>query len=162
MTKITKIDGLRELEAALSDLGKSLGKGAMRRAANKALAPVVATAKSNVEASTNGSGALADSIRVATRLSKRQARQARRETRSYLETHAGAGALPHAHLLEFGTGERFHKNGKSVGSMPAEPFMRPAWDAHKSSMPEVVGKELWAEIERTAARKARREAKKAE
>jgi HK97 gp10 family phage protein len=29
-------------------------------------------------------------------------------------------------FMEFGTGERFHKSGKSVGSVAAQPFLRPA------------------------------------
>lgn len=29
-------------------------------------------------------------------------------------------------FFEYGTGERFHKSGKSVGSIVAQPFMRPA------------------------------------
>lgn len=34
----------------------------------------------------------------------------------------------HALFVEMGTGERRHKSGKSVGSMPAQPFLRPALD----------------------------------
>ncbi len=33
----------------------------------------------------------------------------------------------HGHLVEFGTVERFHNNGKSTGVMPAAPFLLPAW-----------------------------------
>ncbi len=34
------------------------------------------------------------------------------------------GIAPHQHLVEFGTGPRHHKSGKSVGSMPASGFFR--------------------------------------
>lgn len=34
----------------------------------------------------------------------------------------------HALFVEMGTGERKHKSGKSVGAMPAQPFLRPALD----------------------------------
>jgi HK97 gp10 family phage protein len=34
----------------------------------------------------------------------------------------------HAHLVEFGTAGRQHKNGKSVGAMPANPFFRSSMD----------------------------------
>lgn len=156
-----KVEGLRELDAALAELGKSLGRGVMRRAAVKALTPMIADARARVEASTNGTGALAESLAVSTTLSKRQRKEARRESKSYFEMYAGASALPHAHLLEFGTGERAHKSGKSVGKMPPEPFMRPAWDANKGDMAEAVGRELWTDIEKTAARKAKRDAKRA-
>lgn len=37
---------------------------------------------------------------------------------------------PHAHLVEFGTGPRYHATtGKYVGHMPPQPFWRPSWDS---------------------------------
>ena len=163
MAQRFRLDGLSEVEAVMTGLGKSMSNAVMRRTAKKVLTPMIETARSIVEAqsSDTGDGGLAKSLAVTTKLSKRQAKEARRESKSYSETYAGAAALPQAHLLEFGTGERFHKNGKSVGSMKAEPFMRPAWDQHKSGMADAVGGELWEEIERTIARKDRRQAKKA-
>ena len=161
MKTVVKVEGLRELEAAFAELGKTLSRGVMRRAADKALKPMLEQAKGRVAASTQNVGQLEDSMAVSGRLSKRQAKDARREGKSYVERYAGAGALPQAIALEFGTGERFHRDGKSVGVMDAEPFMRPAWDAHKAGMPEAVGRDLWTEIEKAAARKARRDAKKA-
>lgn len=157
----TTVEGLKELEAAFKELGKALSRGVMRRAADKALSPMIADARSRVAASTQNTGALADSMGVSGRLSKRQAKDARREGKSYVERYAGAGSLSQAIALEFGTGERFHKDGKSVGTMDAEPYMRPAWDAHKANMATDVGRELWSELDRAAARKARRDAKKA-
>ena len=35
---------------------------------------------------------------------------------------------PHAHLVEFGTGPRYHASGKYVGQMPAQPFFRRSID----------------------------------
>jgi HK97 gp10 family phage protein len=162
MAKTTvRVEGLSELESAMQELGKSMSKAVMRRAAKKALTPMIETARSIVQAQSSDSGGLAESLTVATKLSKRQAKQARRETKSYSETYAGAGALPHAHLVEFGTGERFTDSGKSTGAMPAEPFLRPSWDQHKAEMPQAVGRELWVELEKAASRKAKRDAKKA-
>ena len=37
---------------------------------------------------------------------------------------------PHRHLVLRGTGERFHANGKSVGAMPANPFIDRAADLY--------------------------------
>ena len=34
----------------------------------------------------------------------------------------------HAHLVEFGTAARQTKDGRSTGTMPAQPFWRPAFD----------------------------------
>ena len=70
----------------------------------------------------------------------------------------GKGA-PHAHLLEFGTGPRYHKSGKFVGAVMADPFMRPAWDQHRGQMLEKLGANIWAEIEKSLARAERAAAK---
>lgn len=66
---------------------------------------------------------------------------------------------PHAHLVEFGTvgqrrsgggvmanketGEFF---GRVVGPMPAQPFIRPAFDSQKDRAVKVIDVELWARI----------------
>ena len=49
---------------------------------------------------------------------------------------------PHAHLVEFGTADREQQTGKSVGSMPANPFFRPAWDSLKPRINANIQKEL--------------------
>lgn len=160
MTKVT-VEGLKELEAVMESLGKSLSRGVMRRAATKALTPMIEDAKSRVSASTQNTGDLEASMGVSSKLSKTQAKAAKKETKSFVEMYAGAGSLQQATLLEFGTGERFTSGGKSVGTMQPEPYMRPAFDAAKGDMPQAVGRELWIDIEKTAARKARRDARKA-
>jgi HK97 gp10 family phage protein len=44
---------------------------------------------------------------------------------------------PHAHLYEYGTVQRFHaRNGKSVGTMPAQPTFIPAAQRHRRRMVE--------------------------
>ncbi len=40
----------------------------------------------------------------------------------------------HAHLIEFGTAGRYHKSGKYVGAMPANPFFRSSIDSAKGQM----------------------------
>lgn len=44
----------------------------------------------------------------------------------YREGKDDKKGAPHAHLVEFGTVERFHKSGKSTGTMPEFGFMRRA------------------------------------
>jgi HK97 gp10 family phage protein len=47
---------------------------------------------------------------------------------------------PHAHLVEFGTGERIatkgdpSRRGRGFGVMPARPFLRPAWQQTKRAV----------------------------
>lgn len=157
MAKTTvKVEGLAELEAAFQELGKSLSRGVMRRAADNALKPMIEDAKASVAGSTQNTGELEQSMGVSGQLARSQRKDAKREGKSFVERYAGAGPLKQAHLLEFGTGERFLSSGKSVGTMLPEPYMRPAWDSHKGQMPEKVGADLWAELEKAAARKARR------
>ena len=43
------------------------------------------------------------------------------------ETKTGESSGQHAYIVEYGTGERFTKEGVYRGVMPAHPFMRPAW-----------------------------------
>lgn len=164
MTTKIRIDGLRETEAALEALGKSLGKGVLRRVLKSAAQPFDAAWRANApDDPGTGGDDLKSSGGVSTKLNKRQGKLHRKEfrnDRASAEMFAGPND-PAAVPTEFGTGERFQRSGKSVGSVTPQPFMRPAWDATKGAMPVKIGEDLWDEIERTAARKAKREARAA-
>lgn len=150
MATTVKLEGLKELEAALSELPKSTSKAVLRRVGIRALAPVISTARQLVPVD---EGQLRDSLRVTTRLSRRQQRLNRKraaDEKAGVELFAGAAALPHAHLVEFGT-----------FNQPARPFLRPAWDANKGAVLKTIQEELGSEIEKTAARLARRAARRA-
>ena len=164
MVQLVKIEGLRETEAALAALGKSLGKGVLRRTAKKALTPFDATwRKLAPDNPATGEDDLKTSGGISTRLTKRQAKEHRRafrNDRSSIEMFAGpenSAAVP----MEFGTAERFKRSGVSTGAVDPRPFVRPAWDATRLAMPTMISRDLWTEIQATAARKARRDAKKA-
>lgn len=153
MTKVY-VEGLRELDAALGELPKSVAKGVLRRIGLKALESVAdvmkALAPDDPETST---GDLVSSIGVGTKLSPRQARLNRKGAReagdkSFVEVYAGAGPAPHAHLMEFG----------SVNNRP-RPFARPAWDQEKDGVLLVIKRDLGTEIDKAAKRAARRAAK---
>lgn len=55
---------------------------------------------------------------------------------------------PDAHLTEFGTAERFHASGKSVGAMPANPFFRRTIDSAKSAIKAAIAAKAGAPIRR--------------
>lgn len=144
-----KIEGGKELEAALIEMvnaaGKSTsGKVAMRRAlttsggitrrAAQILAPKL-------------TGVLEQSIVVGTRLTRRQARMAKKIGKSAVEVHIGT-ADPAAIPQEFGT---FKEN--------AQPFMQPAWDQTQDKVFQRIGTEAWSELEKTAQRAARKAAR---
>jgi HK97 gp10 family phage protein len=153
-----QIEGLKELEAALMQLSKATGKTVLRNALKKAAAPIAEAAKENVPVD---EGRLKESISVNTRLVKSQQPGGFRD-RTAVNVHVGADAKngPHAHLVEFGTKPRFHKkSGKYVGMAPAQPFLRPAWDANKEKALKIFAEQVWHELVKVARRMANKAAK---
>jgi HK97 gp10 family phage protein len=144
-----RTEGFAELERALQDLGRTTTqKASLRRSAVKALQPVADLAASLAP---RDQGDLIASIGVGTRLTKRQAglhRRMFRDDRAAVEVFAGAGGLAQATQSEFGNRDQ-----------SAQPFMRPAWDSQGRATLNRLATELWADIQRTAARQARRAAR---
>ena len=155
MKTTVHVDGLRELDAALGALaaeyGKASGKAVLRRVADKALQPMAETARSLApdDPATQGKD-LKTSISVGGKLNKRQAALARRDQNKSTVTRymgtADVAGIPQ----EFGT----------VNHAP-QPFMRPAFAQEARGAIDIIAKELGPEIEKTAARLAKRRAAKA-
>ncbi|AUR04248.1 phage protein, HK97 gp10 family [Phaeobacter inhibens] len=154
MSMKMKIEGAGDIERALGALARGTAKGVTRRAMKKALQPVARAAE--------GSPFV---IAVTSKLARGQKGRARRDQgRSKIAMYVGpvqqdGSHAPHAHLIEFGTGDRYHESGKYVGAVMADPFMRPAWDANRERVLEILKREIWAEIEKTIARAARKAAR---
>jgi hypothetical protein len=161
VTKITfRVEGLKELDEALGQLPRATGKNVLRRVGRKALAPVVDAAKAYVVRGTRDvktkvgirkAGSLIKSMKVSSRLSKKQAAQHRKmfkDDRASIELFAGPGALPHAHLNEFGGGNN-----------RARPYLRPAWDGNAAKVLASIKADLGEEIMKAAKRLARKAAK---
>ena len=144
MTVTVKVEGLSELKSAFEQLPKATGEGVLRKVLLARAEPIAAAAKALVAVE---SGELRDSIVASTRLSKDQTRDAK-ETASYVEVYVGAGPLPHAHLVEFG----------SVNNQP-QPYLRPAWDSAKGALLDKFKEDLWSEIEKAVGKLARNAAK---
>lgn len=148
---VVRVEGLRALDAALGELKKSTARGVLQRVGRKALAPVAARMGALApDDPRSGPPDLHRSMVVGTRLTRRQARLARKEGKSFVEVYAGAAAEvnDYAHLIEFGTSE-----------IAPQPFARPAWEQTKAGALETVKRELGGEIERTAKRVAARAAR---
>lgn len=145
-----RTEGFKELNDALDELTKGVGKGVLRRSLLKAAQPMAELAKSMApDDPATGGFDLKSSITAGTKLSKRQAGQHRkmfRDDRASVEVFVGAGPLPQAHLQEFGT----------VHHAP-QPFMRPAWDQDQVPLLGRLGKEMADEMEKAVGR-ARRKA----
>lgn len=153
-----RVEGFRDMERALADLKRATAKAAVRRAMKKTLQPVALMADSLSEDF---------NIAVGTTLTPKERRQAKADfSKRVVSMFVGpvgqdGSHAPEATFTEFGTPPRYHKDGKYVGQIMAEPFMRPAWDAHKATMIKRLGAEIWVEIEKSIARAERKAARAA-
>jgi HK97 gp10 family phage protein len=139
-----QIEGLKDLEAAFKELENvNQRKASARRAMKKAAQPIADDA---ARLAPREFGTLSESIKVGTVLSKRQRalhRKMFRDDRAAVEMFVGPGPLSSAHNQEFGNEHN-----------PPQPFMRPALDSNAQRYLETIGKELWADIDKTAKRAA--------
>ncbi len=161
MSLRVKLEGAAELDRALRELRTATARRVAKRAMTKALEPVKAAAIAAAPVSSDDRH-MADGITIASKLTRNQARKAEREGKHLTLMFVGPRS-PHAHLVEFGTAQRFRKRekwaGKSTGAMPPQPFMRPAWDENRDQVLEILMAELRVELDKAVARAARRAAK---
>ena len=174
-----RVEGLAELETALQELPKATGKNVIRRALVKAGQPIVDMAISLAPVGPPRPGELKNSITVSKikftggSAGKQAFAQAMSEGQTRAEAQSaaraanaaaagddpaitsavmviGPGRMPQAYMQEFGT----------VHHGP-QPYMRPAWDANALQALELIKSELWNEIQKAAARLARKAARQA-
>lgn len=166
-----KVEGLRELDAALAQFKKSTARGVLNRALRKGAKPILEQAKTNAPVDTGelrdslgirvtgtggaaGKAAFAAAMRGgATRAAAAAAAQAanREAGRQPLSAAVSIGAsAPHAVFAEFGT-------RKSPGTA----FLSAAMRGRARDALTLVSSELRTEIEKTAKRVAARAAGKA-
>lgn len=134
-----KVEGLREVNDALGQLPKATGRNVMRRVAVKRLEPMAEDMRARAPV---GHADLKESITVTTKRPKRHRKV------SEVEAHVGPGQLPQAHLQEFGAPQH-----------APQPFARPAWDAGKNDLLNGITDDFWDEINKAAARLAKKTAR---
>lgn len=135
MSAKLKLTGTKELEKALADLGRATGRNTARRALKKSAQIVADEAQILVPVD---QGELMDSIIVSTKLNSAQRH---RKTKGGVDMHVGP-TVYYGHFVEFGTVKQ-----------SAQPFMRPAWESNKEKVLGDLGENLWAEIDRSIARR---------
>ncbi|MEC9433875.1 MAG: HK97-gp10 family putative phage morphogenesis protein [Pseudomonadota bacterium] len=170
MARITvKVEGLRELERSMRILKKATARNALRKALVKAGRPVADAAIRNAPREW---GDLEGSIRVSTKrphdanagkaafaaamrggATRAEAGVAARAANAaagsdFAEVWVGPGRQPQAITQEFGTEHH-----------PAQPFMRPAWDAEKNRALDIAVEEIKVEVGKSVDRARRRAAK---
>ena len=178
-----EIEGLNEIEAALTQIARTSTRAAvMRRSLTKAAEPMRDKARQyapidqgDLEASIKISArAVGEAGRKAFAASMRDTggdrsvalaamRSARREAKGInpaVQLFMGPDtSVRHGHFVEFGTGPRTN-GGRFAGSehpgTAPEPFMRPAFDGEAQPTIERLAPLLWSEIEKSARRAAKR------
>jgi hypothetical protein len=141
-TVTIKIEGLRELDAALGQLPRSTAKGVLRRVL---MDSGEITAQAWRAKAPRHELHYVESIDVGTKLSRRQSGLHRAEGgKAFQEVFIGSNN-PAAVQQEFGNSRH-----------PPQPSGRPAWDGTKTAVLERISNSLWAEISKTAARVAKR------
>lgn len=158
MSVSMKVSGFRELEKALAQLPAGTAKGVARRVMKKELQPVAMLANAFWPGSSDDVFKITSRI-AGSQMSDSHMQRGRSVVNMFVGAPGGRTGTPHAHLVEFGTGPRYQKNGRYTGSVSPQPMLQPAWDARKGQMLESLGATMWSEIEKTIARRAKKAAR---
>ena len=150
MSASLKISGFKEIDALLQAIPRQLAGQGVSSGLRRALQPVAAAARSYAP------GSLSERIKIAPSIKAgQQAQSLEKPGKGKRVMYVGSTA-PHAHLVEFGTGPRYQANGKYVGIMPPDPFLRPAWDANKDEVLATLATAIREEIEKALGRRTAR------
>jgi HK97 gp10 family phage protein len=164
VTDSIKIDllGDKQLMRKLDRLSTRVGRRVLRKATRAGTTPVLRDAKSRVPVD---EGNLKKSMgrrfkwynRTGTYVvivgpRQRQEKTTLKRGSLFQTTTTKAIKGSHGHLVEFGTEPRYTKNGAFRGIGPAQPFMRPAWEAGRKKAEALAVKKLLEEVEKEARR----------
>jgi HK97 gp10 family phage protein len=145
-----RVEGLRELDEALKQLTRTTGKNTAFRTLLKAAEPIVETASVLApDDLRTGPPDLHTSIKATKRPKPRRTVWVDIAPFAPLERNEKTGKV---------TGRYFAAGAleRGVGDMPAQPYMRPAFDAHRQSTLATIKYELGEEIKKSVARQAKR------
>lgn len=133
--------GAKDLEKALLGLKTATAKRVTRKVLKGALEPVRAKAEALAP---EAEGDLAEAISVSSKARKRRAPPGTVEV--YMGVETGQGQV--------GSNQEYGNVNHA-----AQPFMRPAWLPMRYQVLDTVGEQMMIEVERSAARAAKRAAK---
>jgi len=152
---VDQVDGLKELDALLALLPRTVARREMQQDGLAALKPFVdaVQALAPIDADPASTpkrppGTLRKSYHAGTRLNKSQAKTARREGKSFAEVYAGTND-PAGVQTEFGNAHQ-----------APHPHARPAWAATQQDVLQRVGARMWSRIEKVRAKQAAKLARK--
>lgn len=140
MRTTIRVEGLRQLEQALSQFKPAKRRAIGRTALDSGGQILAKAARAKAPVDTGG---LRESIDVSGTLTPSQKAEHRKA--SDQERFVGPDGRPEAHLREFGGDDA-----------PPHPYMRPAWDETNKEVLDRIGDELWLGIEKEAKAAARK------
>jgi hypothetical protein len=144
-----KVDGLKDIERVMNQLPKALGKGALTRVGKRRLEPMRDSAKARAP---EDEGKLKASIIVSTQQGRGgSSKKTRGIDRAAVEVFMGPSedGYPQAVPQEMG----------SPHNAP-QGYMRGAWDEHNGGLLTGIQSDLSDEVDRTAKRFAKRQARR--
>ena len=135
------ITGLDELLKALQSLPKEVARQAIRKPLREGAKIVLAEAKRNVPKGKTGN--LKRSLKV------RAGKRKKGTISIRVVTSEGwfKGETYYGGFIEYGTGERFHKSGKSVGTVEARHFIKRAYDTTKDRVRKMMERAIVKNID---------------
>lgn len=135
-----KIEGLAELDEALSELPKATARNVLLRTLKEQGEPIRADGERNAP---RDEGGLQESYTVGTKLSRRQKSMNRKE--SDVEVYIGPGPAAKGVQTEFGNAHQ-----------AAQPHLRPAFDANVTKVLNGIKDSLAGQIDKARQRLARK------
>lgn len=145
MKTILRLDGLEDLDDALTELPKATARNVVIRTLKEQGQPIADAGEANAP---RDKGHLADSYTVGTKLSRRQKKLHKKE--SHVEVFVGPTPHPKSVQTEFGNAHQ-----------APHPHLRPAWDGNWKRVFEGIKGSLATQIEKARARLARKAAREA-
>ena len=151
MDAALRLEGGMDIERALGRLDRAVARRVSVRSMREVLQPVASMANALWPGSSD------DVFTIRTRISRGQMSDSHMVRgpsiiNLFVGAPGGGAGTPHAHLIEFGTGPRYTRNGAFRGSVSPLAMLQPAWDMHRAQMLTNLGRLIWNEIERVMAR----------
>ena len=136
----TRVTGAAQLERRMRKLSAAAQHRVLREAVEAGSEPIVRSAKGRAP-----SADIAEGVRLINVLRKARAVVAE------IGLPGGRRKWFHGLFIELGTGPRVQKaTGRRTGSMPARPFLRPAFNAERKNAQNAFWRVLKMSIERAA------------
>lgn len=169
-----RIEGMRDLDEALKQLPRATGRSVLDRALKRAAKPIQQKSRALAPRDTGAlrKSIVVESVKRGNRAGKSAFAQALAaggsvgDARAALVSASSGGETRAEVRVGPRKGKSKHESIKTIvqefGSVnqPAQPYMRPAWDANRDAASANIRKELWSEIEKAVARRAKRAAAK--